>query len=286
MLNTELIMDTFNFTKKKFAALKPETRHKHIINWLGGIYQKLITNRLPRASVDQAFARYREILSWLDMPCPKFPAAGDTRAGIEFISDAIHCHRLETGQVPRDHDLLERVDPPHGAGITTKDAGPEKTSLRRFDYHIALDGLRSVFNVGSVFRTCDAAGFSSVILGNPPGREHPGVCKTAMNAHAWVDQEKTDDLAGCLMTKKEAGYPVIGIETIPGSLALHEVTWPQKAILVFGNEEYGISAHVRRSCDTFAHIPMYGRKNSLNVGCAVSAVCFHILSRTTPVLNR
>ncbi len=148
--------------------------------------------------------------------------------------------------------------------------------LKLLNCHLALDGLRSLFNTGSIFRTCEAAGFNSIILGNMPGKEHPGVQKTAMGAHKWIDQEKTEDLAQTLIDKKLEGFQIIGIETIKDSISCHDFAWEKNTIVVFGNEEYGISSHVMDSCDKIVSIPMFGRKNSLNVANAVAVICFQI----------
>ena len=271
-------MDGFNFTKKKFLTLDPQNRHRHVMAWLTGTYQKLTANRVTQPGLEQIFSRYRQVLSWMEIRHPGFPGPGAPRQVLEFLSDAIHFHRTRAGQYPKDHDLLEPETGGTAPLVHTGDLESRQVAHPVLEYHLALDGLRSVFNIGSIFRTCDAAGFASVILGNTPGKEHPKVQKTAMGAHQWVLQEKTDDLAGLLLAKKREGFPIIGIETMPQSLSIHETPWPAKAILVLGNEEYGISSHVSQICDTFAHIPMYGRKNSLNVGCAVAAVCFHIRS--------
>ena len=260
-------MDTFGFTKKKLISLYPETRNKHIISWLSGFYQKLTTNRVNPDTLDLFTRQYNEILNWTGMKEFIRPESNTTRLWIESISDRIHFHRLATSIIVRDPDLLEKVQ--------TNDV-PLSPRQPLFHCHLALDGLRSLFNVGSIFRTCEAAGFKSIILGSTPGKEHPGVKKTAMGAHKWVEQEKTNDLAGTLIEKKEKGFQIIGVETIQGACPFYDMPWKDKTILVFGNEEYGISSHVRKTCDSFVHIPMYGRKNSLNVANAVAVICFQV----------
>ncbi len=195
------------------------------------------------------------------------PESNTTRLWIECISDRIQFHRSAIGKPVRDPDLLETVQT-QDSSLSCRQPG--------FNCHLALDGLRSLFNVGSIFRTCDAAGFASIILGNTPGKEHPGVQKTAMGAHQWVDQEKTKDLAQTLVEKKEKGYKIIGVDTIKEALPFYAMPWEDNTILVFGNEEYGISSHVRATCDSFVHIPMHGRKNSLNIANAVAVICFQV----------
>lgn len=260
-------MDTFGFTKKKLTSLGPETRHKHLIHWLSRFYQKLTTNRVSPAGLALFCTRYNEVLGWSGMPPFLPPDSTHTRAWIEAVSDRIHYHRSATGQRVRDYDLLEAVQ--------TKDL-PQGGKATEFNCHVALDGLRSLFNVGSIFRTCEAAGFKSIILGNIPGKEHPGVRKTAMGAHEWIDSEPTQDLAKTLLEKKAQGFSIVGIETMKTARPFYDFPWKKKTILVFGNEEYGISSHVMAACDDLAYIPMFGKKNSINVANAVSVVCFHI----------
>jgi tRNA G18 (ribose-2'-O)-methylase SpoU len=276
-------MDTFGFTKKKLTSLSPETRHKHMVRHLTGFYQRLTTNRVNPASLDLFARQYNQILNWAKMTPFARPGSDHTRLWIEAISDRIHYHRGATGAAVRDHDLTVRVhtrdQPDHGANDTPGAASPRSQrpalpSGRRC--HVALDGLRSLFNVGSIFRTCEAAGFGSIILGNVPGKEHPGVQKTAMGAQEWMDQETTDDLAKTLLEKKETGFHIIGVETVKNARPFYDMPWQGDIILVFGNEEYGISSHVLSACDEVVYIPMFGRKNSINVANAVAVVCFHV----------
>ena len=118
-----------------------------------------------------------------------------------------------------------------------------------------------------------------MIIGSAYEIDNPATLKTSMGAHKWVPHEITHDLAGRLEEMKTRGYKVIGIETIEGSKNYASYDWPGKAIIVLGNEEYGISSHVLRVCDDYVHIPMSGIKNSINVACAASVIVFHIASQ-------
>lgn len=266
-------MPSFSFTEKKFLSLKKETRHKWVIKWLTDIYQNFITNRINSDSIASFVSDYTRIIKWMGISPEKFPKSKKNRDWVEFISDSIHFHRVEAGISPKDHDLLNRPF----TIVTKNDLPNQKTEA--LDYHIAIDRFRSLFNVGSIFRICDAAGFKSIILGNTPGQEHNSVQKTSMGTSDWIKTEKTNDLASTLMGKKEKGYSIIGIETIMGSKEYTAFKWPEKAIIVMGNEEYGISRHVLRICDYFVHIPMFGRKNSINVANASSVIMFHIAQK-------
>lgn len=270
-------MDFFPFTRKKFTSLSPNTRHKWLIKWLTELYQGLITNRIATDELHGHITIYNTVLTWMDQPC-RHPPNHEKRTLLEFVSNAIHAHRVASGFIPKDHDLLPEVilndTPSAPAGKISKSASQNSFQS---DYHLALDGLRSLFNVGSIFRTCDAAGFGSIILGNTPVKDHPTVLKTSMGASGWVPCTQPQDLADALITlKTEKEYPIIGVETVEGSTPHHSFHWPKKAVIVLGNEEYGISSHVMRICDDFVHIPMAGRKNSINVGCATAVIAFHV----------
>jgi len=267
------VMETFGFTQKKFLTLPEKSRHRHIIDWLSAFYQKLITNRVNPAVFDDFCSRYEAILKWINSPLPIRPGQG-TRPQIEYISNAIQFHRLAAGIILRDDKLLEPVN------FQDRETPPIK--LLKMEYQVALDGLRSLFNVGSIFRNCDAAGIQTIILGNTMGKEHPHVRKTSMGTHEWINQEKTSDLAQTLLDKKNQGFQIIGVETIPGSIPCHKYSWPEKAVIVFGNEEYGISSHVMQAVDDYIHIPMLGKKNSLNVANASAAVFFQAIFSFNP----
>ncbi len=260
-------MDTFGFTKKKFLGQSHENQHIHIIKWLSSFYQTLTTNRTSQESLKFFIDQYNQVLRWMDIKTVTRPESNTARLWIETVSDRIHFHRLCIGKPIRDYDLIGKVQ--------TKDLDFCCDTID-INCHLALDGLRSLFNTGSIFRTCEAAGLNSIILGNMPGKEHSGVQKTAMGAHKWIDQEKTEDLAQTLLEKKKKGFQIIGVETMKGSIPYHDAVWEKNTIVVFGNEEYGISSHVMAVCDKFVSIPMFGRKNSLNVANAVAVICFQI----------
>mgnify|MGYP001608831089 CR=1 FL=1 len=258
-------METFGFTKKKLLRLAEKNRHRHIIEWLTRIYQTAAANRMSRASLELFSARYNEVLAWSEMEPFSPPGTDAGRIWMEALSDRIHYHRQAAGRVAKDDILLEAV---------TRFDKRNEDCIERIACSAALDGIRSLFNAGSVIRSCEAAGFESVILGSMPDRTHPGIRKTAMGADEWIKIENTADLAGTLEKKKKAGYTIVGVETVENAVAYDRYVWPEKTVLVFGNEEYGISSHVMAACSEFVRIPMFGRKNSVNVANAASIIVF------------
>ncbi|WDP91701.1 MAG: hypothetical protein HUN04_19130 [Desulfobacter sp.] len=259
-------MKGFGFTRKKFLTLTDKGRHKHLIDWLSGIYQTLAAGRTGTGAFLDFAREYKTICIWMGLAAAEAPVESGVPHRLAYVSDAVHRHRTLLGLAPRDYDLLDRV--------VTGDREQPLMQRPAMDYQVALDGLRSLFNVGSIYRTCEAAGVDHIILGNCLGKESPQVRKTAMGAQDNITEEHTKDLAGCLETKKARGYHIIAVETISGSSACHDYPWPEKAVIVMGNEEYGISPHVLAAADHAVHIPMFGKKNSLNVANALAAVLY------------
>lgn len=260
-------MDTFGFTQKKFLAQDNRIQHRHIIQWLLQVYQKLVTNRISDQALRGFSQQYQIILKWCGIPAAVFPKSSDRRLWVEAVSDRIHFHRTCIRPSIRDEDLLLTVQ--------TRDDSSGGEQRRDTGCIVALESIRSSFNTGSIFRTCEASGFWRIILGNTLGKADSRVQKTAMGSQERIKEEKTIDLAQTLMEKKEKGYRIIGVETIKAARPYYDHPWQTKSIVVFGNEEYGISKHVMAVCDTFVRIPMFGSKNSINIANAVSVICFH-----------
>ena len=266
-------MTTFPFTRKKFSALTNHGQNKWLIQWLSHIYQQLLTNRVKPEFLKAFHTEYSRVMNWMGQKSAVPPGENEIRLWLEYVSNGIHGLRTAMGEVPKDHQLLPRA--------THLDTAWDIQEQQRLNYHLALDGLRSLFNVGSIFRSCDAAGISSLILGNTPGHTHPTVQKTSMGASGWMPHMETNDLAGTLLEKKKEGLTIIGVETIPGSENFQNYPWPKTGIVVLGNEEYGISSHLLGICDAVVHIPMHGKKNSLNVAAAAAIILFHLVATLT-----
>lgn len=144
---------------------------------------------------------------------------------------------------------------------------------------VVLDHVRSLYNVGSVFRSSDAFRISGVCLcgitARPP---HPEIHKTALGAEESVDWryfERTEDAVSWL---KEAGYTVLAVEQCEGSTMLQNFHRQpgRKYAVVFGNEVKGVQQQVVDSCDGCLEIPQYGTKHSLNVSVTAGIVLWHL----------
>ncbi len=262
-------MDSFPFTRSKLMCQPIARRHKLIANWLREIYDRVLDDSLSEKSFPLVVSNYQKVLCWINEEPSKTVFPESRQELIEFISDQFHRHKTKSGKGMAEADFLPRIKTGDKIDLSPWNA--------KINYKVALDNLRSAFNVGSIFRIVDATGFESVMIGSQtPGKEKRQVEKTAMGCTGWIPQEEHENLAEGLYRHKQSGYRVIGIETVEGSANHYEFTWPEKGIVVLGNEEYGLSQSALKECDTFVHLPMVGRKNSVNVANAFAVIAFHL----------
>ncbi|MBO4550938.1 MAG: RNA methyltransferase [Bacteroidaceae bacterium] len=144
---------------------------------------------------------------------------------------------------------------------------------------VVLDHVRSLYNVGSVFRSSDAFRIEGVVLcgitAQPP---HPEIHKTALGAEEsvkWKYFERTEDAISWL---KELGYTILAIEQCEGSTMLQDFERlpDRKYAIVLGNEVKGVQQQIVDSCDGCLEIPQYGTKHSLNVSVTAGIVLWHL----------
>jgi 23S rRNA (guanosine2251-2'-O)-methyltransferase len=144
---------------------------------------------------------------------------------------------------------------------------------------VVLDNVRSAYNTGSVFRTCDGFRVSKIMLcgitSQPPHRE---IHKTAIGAENTVEWNYFEDTKECIEQLKNEGYRIIGIEQTSSSKSLLELNWESgtKIGIVLGNEVDGLSENIINMCDEFIEIPQFGTKHSLNVSVAAGIVLWEL----------
>lgn len=146
---------------------------------------------------------------------------------------------------------------------------------------VVAHDLRSAHNVGSVFRTADAAGVAHVYLtGTSPTPDHRGVQKTALGAQDSVAWTAAPDLNALLDQLRADGVSVAALEITPGAVPPEAV--PAAAFplaLVLGNEVDGVPANVIAGADLTVALPMYGAKASLNVSVAFGVAAYGLVAR-------
>jgi len=142
---------------------------------------------------------------------------------------------------------------------------------------VILDNIRSVHNVGAIFRTSDGAGVHNIYLcGITPTPEHKKVHKTALNAEEYVKWDYFKSTQEAINKAKDQGYAVFSVEQSANSSKLNEYDFPEKTALIFGNEITGIGPAIMESSDKVIELPMAGKKNSLNVSTCVGIVVYYI----------
>lgn len=140
---------------------------------------------------------------------------------------------------------------------------------------VVLDNVRSLNNIGSVFRTADAFLLKKVILcgitARPP---HKDIHKTALGATESVDWEYHEDTLQVIRSLKNRGVEVVAVEQAKGARQLHKFTVAgnKTYALVFGNEVKGVSQAVVSASDHVVEIPQFGTKHSLNVSVSAGLV--------------
>jgi len=152
--------------------------------------------------------------------------------------------------------------------LAGKEDGDRDTPLHEpLPHAVLIHNSRSAYNTGSIFRTADCFGFSEINLsGYTPGIEHPALKSTARGCETWLKSRRWESPIECINFYKEQDYQIIALEM--GGTDITAFKWPEKFLLIVGNEELGIAKELLDKCNSKVSIQMRGRKASLNVSCA------------------
>ena len=152
---------------------------------------------------------------------------------------------------------------------------------------ILLDNVRSMYNVGSFFRTADGVALERLYLagitGRPPKKE---ISKTALGADETVAWTPVDDAAALVQRLHGEGYEMAVIETSNHAVDLFDWEPRFPVCLIFGHEVDGVQPALLAACDTHVRLPMLGRKHSLNVATAGGVVLYELLRKYRKNLER
>ncbi len=166
--------------------------------------------------------------------------------------------------------------------ITNQELGrlsaEEFAHTRKMPVVVVLDNIRSLQNVGAIFRTSDAFAIERIMLcgitATPPNRD---IHKTALGAELTVAWEYHPTTSDCVQALKADGYKIIAIEQVEGAVMLNEFQCceDEKYAVVVGNEVMGVEQAVVDACDMAIEIPQVGTKHSINVSVAGGVVLWH-----------
>lgn len=156
-------------------------------------------------------------------------------------------------------------------------------SARKTKVYVILDDVRSLHNIGSVFRTADAFLIEKIYLcgisATPPNKE---IHKTALGATETVDWEYCREIMPLLESLRQQHVEIYAIEQAVGSMGLHEFEpKPEKTYaLIFGNEVFGVAPSAVSFADGVIEIPQFGSKHSLNISVSAGLVLWDFFRQT------
>jgi tRNA G18 (ribose-2'-O)-methylase SpoU len=149
------------------------------------------------------------------------------------------------------------------------------------EFYLILPDIRSSHNVGALFRTADACGVDQIFLvGYTPVPPRPDIAKVALGAETWMKWKHYKNLKLLIKNLQKKGVRVVALEKTDESLDIG--TLPLKKgesiALIVGNEVDGVDPKILELCNAVVHIPMYGKKGSLNVSIA-AGIGMYVISQ-------
>jgi tRNA G18 (ribose-2'-O)-methylase SpoU len=156
----------------------------------------------------------------------------------------------------------------------------ELEKKERFPFYCLIENIRSLYNVGSIFRTSDAVLLKKLYItgfsGYPPRKE---IDKTALGAVDAVSWKQFKNPLDAVAELKQNDIPLVALEHTSASYSYDEFNYTFPFCLLVGNEVDGLSEPLIAKADAAIEIPMYGLKQSLNVAVAYGVVMYHVLEK-------
>ncbi|MFD6054374.1 TrmH family RNA methyltransferase [Agromyces sp. NPDC060279] len=150
---------------------------------------------------------------------------------------------------------------------------------RRHGFHVAIENWQHDLNIGSIVRTANAFVADTVhIIGRRRWNK-----RGAMVTDRYQHLEHHEDVAGFAAWAHEASLPIIAVDNVPGAVPIEAFDWPERCVLLFGQEGPGLSPEAQAIADAVVEITQYGSTRSLNAAAA-AAITMHswVLAHATP----
>lgn len=159
-------------------------------------------------------------------------------------------------------------------------------SAEKFPIYVLLQNIRSMWNVGAIFRSCDAARIQQVIItgytATPPRKE---IDKTALGATEWVSWEYIQNPIDAITRLKSNGVTIAALELTTSAIPYDSLSKKYFPLcLIVGNEVSGIDDDVLAHCDLSLEIPQYGVKHSLNAAVSVGIALFELIKASRRIV--
>jgi len=146
------------------------------------------------------------------------------------------------------------------------------------EFYVICDNIRSLENIGSIFRTCDALGVSKIYLcgisGKPP---HNKISKTALGAEETIPFEYYKQTGRLIDKLKKDKINIVALEQAKNAIEYTKFKPQFPLALIVGNEVKGVSTKILKKCDKIIFIPMHGSKESLNVSVSFGIAGYEII---------
>ena len=252
------------FSESKFFSFSFENQIKILLDFISDI-EKAWQDVVKRKNLLIEFAK---CLSYLKRP--HFPIQENNfNPDIELneFFDLVMPFVHEFGNGLKDTDII----------VYSSDG--LRKAKEKIPLFLILDNLRSVFNVGALFRTAECFGVQKIFLcGYTPTPENPKLRKTSMGTEKHIEWEHLPQFENVLNHLHKMKILVYALETEKSAINIHKTSFPKPCALLVGNEALGISTNILKLVDKIVTIPLSGWKNSLNVAIA-TAVCLYEISR-------
>jgi 23S rRNA (guanosine2251-2'-O)-methyltransferase len=164
--------------------------------------------------------------------------------------------------------------------LKTKPSVSEVKKKKRLPIYALLDNVRSLYNVGAIFRTSDAVLLKKLFLcgitGYPPRKE---ISKTALGAEEIVPWEYSEDSIKVIKNLKKKKIKIVAVELARGAKKYSQIKFKFPVCFVFGHEVDGVSDEVMELVDESVYLPMLGRANSLNVATCYGIIVYEALNQ-------
>jgi 23S rRNA (guanosine2251-2'-O)-methyltransferase len=159
-------------------------------------------------------------------------------------------------------------------------------SVKRHPVYVLCDNIRSIYNVGSIFRTSDAALIEKLYLtGYTPYPPRPEIEKVALGSTEAVPWEYVKNPLDAIKQLKEKGIKIVPLEITSGSREYYEIKADDFPLcLILGNELTGVSNEIIAASDFSVEIPQFGFKHSMNVSVAYGIAVFEMVNKISSII--
>lgn len=147
------------------------------------------------------------------------------------------------------------------------------------DYYVILHNIRSTFNVGSIFRTSDAACVKKIFLTGytPRPDKNRKIEKTALGAEKYIEWEYYRNISYLIQKLKKEKVCLVAVEQYSKSIPFYKFKPKFPLALILGNETKGLNRKILEKVDYIIEIPMFGKKESLNVSVAFGIIAYNLI---------